>query len=678
MRKCSFAHLVNWVERFPLPETVILGGLAILVGLSAAAGVWLFKRLIELAQAFFFTELAGWLAPLGRWTVVLFPLIGGLLVGLIVHFLIKPERHHGVAGIIESVALGGGRLPYRSIPAKTAAAVLSIGSGASVGPEDPSVQIGANLGSLFGQVTKLSEERVRTLVAAGSAAGIAAAFNAPIAGVFFALEIILGEIATPSLGMLLLASVVSAVFTQAVSGAEPAFHVPAYAFHSAWELLFYLVLGLCAGLISALYIRLLFLSQDLFHAWRFPNWLKPMLAGLLVGALGIFLPQIFGVGYASIEAVLQRSNTVLWLLLALMAAKLVLTPVSIGGGFVGGVFAPSLFMGAMLGGAFGVAANTLFPTLEIVPAAFAMVGMAAVLAGAIHAPLTAILLLFEMTNDYRIILPLMFAVVIASLVSRLIQKDSVYIHSLARKGVRIQRGRDVEVLDGIRVEEVMQTDYPTLREDESLLSAAKRMVRMDTYGLPVLTSKGELCGILTLQDINRTGEHFGGAARTVGAVCNRSLHVAFPDESLGVVLHRMSIHDVGRLPVVSRQDARRLLGIIRRSDAVRAYDMALRRNTELRHRAGQVRLGLISGAQVEEVRIEQGAACDGRMVQEIPWPKESVIASLRRGRRLLIPRGNTTLYAGDVLAFVAEGEARQKVRALCQQPLKSDGEERTT
>ena len=456
-------------KHFQLSESVILGGLAIIVGLTSGAGVWLFKWLIDQVKWLTFDQLGVTLRPLGGWTVMLLPILGGLIVGLLRHFFIGEERHHGVAGIMEAVALAGGRLRYKRIPIKTVAAAIAIGSGASVGPEDPSVQIGSNLGSMFGQALRLSDERMRALVAAGAASGIAAAFNAPIAGVFFALEIILGEITGSALGIVVLSGVISSVFTQAVTGPEPAFAIPAYAFNSAWELPLYLGLGLLAGPVAALYIRFLYLAQDIYARWfKAPGWLKPASAGLLVGLVGVFLPQIFGVGYETIEGILQGENLGIALLLGLMVAKLILTPVSIAGGFPGGVFAPSLFIGAALGGAFGQLANQLFPQLSLHPAAFAMVGMAALLAGAVHAPLTAILLLFEMTHDYRIILPLMFSVVISLLIAQRLQRDSVYTLGLARKGIRLERGRDVDVLETVTVAEVMQPAPFMLYEGDNL------------------------------------------------------------------------------------------------------------------------------------------------------------------------------------------------------------------
>ncbi len=666
MRAIS-AFFAKHLSRISISETAVLIAVAVVVGGLTGGGVWLFKRLIDLAHTFFYTGAGGAMSRFGGWTIVLVPVIGGLVVGLLMHYLVGVEKYHGVTGIIESVALGGGRLRYWRMPIKAIASALAIGSGASVGPEDPSVQIGANLGSLFGDKLRMSEERVRSLVASGAAAGVAAAFNAPIAGVFFAIEVIQGEIAASALGVVVLASVTSAVLTQALSGPDPAFIVPPYSFTTAWELPLYLVLGLLAGPISAAYIRLIYLAQDAFHAWHVPRPVHTAAAGLIVGLTGLMLPQILGVGYNVIGSVLSSLGFSLVLLVALMTAKLIMTPVSLGGEFPGGVIAPSLFIGAMLGGAVGTAAELLFPSLHIAPGAFAMVGMAAVLAGAIHAPLTAILLLFEMTRDYRIILPLMFAVTVSLFISSRLQPDSLYIHGLARKGLRIERGRDVDVLEGITVGEVMDKKYVTLKEDTPLQQAADTMLKLRRHGVMVLDSNGELAGVLTLQDIQNAQTKEDVAQLQVKDAYSRDPLVAFPDETLAAALRRMGVRDIGTLPIVSRQNARKILGILRRSDTIRSYELALTRRTAMRQRAQQARLGVLSGAQVEEVVLESGSACEGKRVSEVAWPHDSVIASIRRGSRLMIPHGETILQGGDVLTFVIEASDSDALRKLCKQ-----------
>jgi CIC family chloride channel protein len=651
-------------------EALIVGATALAVGLASGAGVWVFKGLIELTHRAAFDGLAARLSQSAGWLVALVPVLGGLVVGLMAHFFIGHERHHGVAGIMEAAALAGGRLRYQRAPVKALAAALSIGFGASVGPEDPSVQIGAGLGSMLGQRARLSDERVRALVAAGAAGGIAAAFNAPIAGVFFALEIILGEITGSALGLVLLTAVVSSVLTQAVAGSQPAFRIPAYPFRSAAELPLYLGLGLLAGPVSALYIRLVYGLQDAFNAWRAPRWLKPGAAGLALGLVGLALPQVLGVGYDTIEQVLSGTSLALGLLLALLAAKLVLTPLSLGGGFQGGVFAPSLFLGATLGAAYGVALDRLWPAFQVAPPAFALVGMAAVLAGTVHAPLTAILLLFEMTHDYRIILPLMFAVFVSLIVSQRLQPESVYALGLARKGTRLRHGRDVDVLEALPVSEIMQPNPPTVQDTDPLSQAVATLTATRRHGLPVLNAAGELVGIITLQDVDRALEGAAGdaSALVVGEVCSRDLLVAYADESVSAALRRMSVRDIGRLPVVARDQPRRLLGLLRRNEIVRAYDSALARRTAQRHNLHRVQLDsrVPPGVQVEAFEVAVSGACAQKAVTQVPWPRDCVLVSLRRGSETIIPRGDTVLHAGDQLVVAGSGASLARVRVLCQ------------
>lgn len=665
-----FSSILN---RLRASHTLNLGGLALLVGVGTGVGVWLFKATIELIRTLLFERLLLQLSPLGAWTVVLLPIAGGLVVAWMAGRFWAEEKIHGTANVIQAVALSGGRLRYRTAPLKALAAAVSIGSGASVGPEDPSVQIGASLGSFFGQMWRLSDERIRNLTAAGAAAAIAAAFNAPIAGVFFAIEIILGEIGGDALNMVLVAAVASSVLTQAVVGSAPAFAIPAYSFHSIWELPLYFVLGALAGVVAAFYIRLLYRLHDFFAAWHVPRLLKMASAGLVVGMVGIFLPQIFGTGYETIGQILNRNAFPLTFLLALLVAKMVLTPVSLGGGFVGGVFAPALFIGSTLGGAFGLLAARLFPGLGIAPAAFALVGMAALLAGAVHAPLTAILLLFEMTGDYHIILPLMFAVAVSLLISRRLQPDSVYALGLARHGIRLERGRVVDVLEALTVREVMQTDLIVLSESMPLDEAQETLNRSRRYGLPVLDARGDLIGILTLSDLDRALER---GLQTVGEACTRDLVTTTPDESLAVALRHMSARDLGRLPVVDPANPRRLVGMLRRADVIRAYELALARRVAQDYHHSRARLNAFVPAQVQvsEVTVRPASAVAGRLLREIPFPAECLVVSLRRGRRVIVPNGETRLLPGDVLTLAAQGAALIRALEMCGEEVKSPAE----
>jgi CIC family chloride channel protein len=411
---------------------------------------------------------------------------------------------------------------------------------------------------------------------------------------------------------------------------------------------------------------LLYLAQDIFHQRvTVPRWLKPAIAGLIVGLVGIFLPQVLGVGYETIDYILNGEIVSFWLLVSILIAKLVLTPVSIGGGFLGGVFAPSLFIGSALGAAYAVGLNLFLPGLSIIPGAFAMVGMAAVLAGSVHAPLTAVILLFEMTNDYRIILPVMFAVVVSMVISQRFVKDSIYTLGLARKGIRLERGKVVDVLETLTVANVMQPPPMVLSESDSIDEVSRVFAETRHHGLPVLNERGELTGIITTQDLSRAQEGNSSKLR-VAEICTHEIIHVYPDESIGQALRRMGGRDIGRLPVVSRSDPRQMVGWLRRSDLLRAYDVALTERASRRHRIQQVRLGVVNEERVKisEYVIESGSYCEGKKVKEVDWPTDCLIASLRRGRHVIIPHGDTHLEVGDTLVILTENEADTLVARL--------------
>ncbi len=664
----------HWRERGVLPPAYAdlmqaLG--ATIIGLLSAAGVLLFKQTIHWIHTLFWGIGGSWMtAHWGHWTLALIPAAGGLLVGLIRTWWLSEEKRHGVASVMEAVALAGGRLRYKQTPLKVFVSALSLGVGASVGPEDPSVQIGASIGSMFGQKLHMSDRRTRVFVGAGVAAGIATAFNAPIAGVFFAVEIISGEFFTASFGMIVLSAVMAAVLTRALVGPMPAFPVPMYAYHGPEELPLYLGLGLVAAPISLLYIKAIYGAHDFFHEKvKLPKWLLPTLVGLLVGIIGLFFPQILGDSYEAVGEILAGHNLQFVLLLSLVFIKIAATALSLGAGFIGGVFAPSLFLGAALGGAYGVGMAHLFPNMNLEPSAFALVGMAAVLAGAVRAPVTAIMLLFEMTDDYHIVVPLMFAVTVSMLVSQYFLPESVYTLGLARDGLRLERGRDVDVLESIKVREIMEQLPATIRYDMPLVTVAAMFDQFHTHGLPVVDDEGKLIGIITLQDVQRALEEDPeNVHRTAGEVCQRHLVVAYPDESVKEALHRMSVHDIGRLPVVDPASPDKLLGWINRASIIRAYELALARRTALRHRGEQVRLEALTEAPVLEMTVVPGAPADGKTVAEVPWPEGAVLVRVQRGPELLIPHGDTRLQAGDRLTIVAEADAVHALRTLIEHP----------
>jgi len=654
-------------------ENTLLLALAVAVGITTAGGIWLFRHGFEFFQAVYRESLMdGLLRWLGAWAILPVLALAGLIVGVIMDRFIGEERHHGVAGIMESAALAGGRLRYQRMPIKAGLASFSIGAGASVGPEDPSVQIGANLGSMFGQWLHLSDERMRLLVAAGAASGIAAVFRAPIAGVFFALEVILGDLSTSAFGVVVLAAVIASIVTQSIDPGSFELGIRSYALGGIGEVPFYIVLGVLVAPLSALFIRLLYWQHDAWHHIQHHLHLsrpvKTMLAGLVVGVIAVFLPQVMGTGSNIVNAFLNQKpgEFTIGLLLALTIGKMLATTISLGGGFVGGMFAPSLFVGAAFGGAFGLIVNQLFPTAGLTanPAAYAMVGMAAAMTGVIRAPITAVLLLFELTGDYTLILPIMLVAAVSLLVVDRLAPDGIYQFGLARKGVRLAQGRDIDLLQTVTVGEAMTTDPQMVSADLPASQLQTEFDRTNTHGLLVVNGGHALYGIVTLQDLAKAGEDAGFVNKTVGEICTRDLITVTPNDSIATAFRKISLRDVGRLPVVASDDSREVVGVLRRRDMIRAYDIALQRKMEGQYKAGQVRLETYSQGQVIELRVERGAAADGKLISQITWPEGSIVATIRRHHRAIVPRGSTRLQAGDVLTVVITGDQESNLRQL--------------
>jgi len=655
------------LPRFAISENTTLLGLAVGVGLATAGGVWLFRQGYE-----FFTRTyqiglsASLLSFLGSWALIPLLALAGLLVGLIKARFVGEERHHGVAGIMESVAYSGGRLPYRKVPFKALLASFSIGAGASVGPEDPSVQIGANLGSWFGQRLRLSDDRVRLLVAAGAAGGVAAAFRAPIAGVFFALEIILGDFSTSSFSVVVLASVVASVFTQAIDAGGPELGIRTYALGGLQEVPLYVLLGLLIAPMAVLFIRTLYWQHDLWHHLKLSAPLKTALAGVIVGVIGVFLPQILGTGRETMNAVLNQSGTEfsIALLLGLSLAKMIASTISLGGGFVGGMFAPSLFVGAAFGGAYGrIVQVALGGNMSADPAAFAMAGMAAMMTGVIRAPITAVLLLFELTNDYNLILPIMLAVAVCLIIVERFAPDGIYQHGLARKGIRLSRGRDIDLMQIVTVGEAMSEPHLVSSQD-TIESLAAVFDKHQTHGLVVIDDSQALFGIVTIQDLARAREADHTAITKVADICTRDVLTVTPDLPIARALQLIGERDLGRLPVVDKNDPHKVVGVLRRRDIMRAYDIAVQRKQQEQHQVEQVRLSTISGAYVVEMRVNAGSLVDGQCLRDTQWPAGSVIASIWRNGQAIAPNGDSRLLAGDKLTIVTAADHHDALEKL--------------
>jgi CIC family chloride channel protein len=489
----------------------VLVALALTVGAGAGLGAVAFRWLITTATWLFTGthDYAGahghparpGLAWLGPWFVVLAPAVGGLLFGPLVSRFAREARGHGVPEVMYAVAQRGGRIAGRVAVVKALASAVCIGSGGSVGREGPIVQIGSALGSRIGRLARVPESRLRTLVACGAAAGIAATFNAPIAGVMFALELLLRDFAAEAFGVVVLSAVTASVVGRAAFGDTPFLHLPPFTLVSPAEYGLYVVLGLVAGLTGVVFTRILYAVEDACDwAWRGPEWARPAVGGLLLGLLLLALPQLYGVGYPVLQASVE-GRYALGFLLVLMIGKMLATSLTIGVGGSGGVFAPSLFIGAALGAAFGDLAHAVAPHAVGPVGAYALVGMGAVFSGAARAPITAVLIMFELTGEYTIILPLMLAIVVATGTSRRLSHDSIYTLKLRRRGVDPYAHAGDPRLRTTRVEDVMAAIPPSLPADLPLPRAAEALFTGEYPVLPVIDS-GRLLGVVSARAVS--------------------------------------------------------------------------------------------------------------------------------------------------------------------------------
>ena len=582
----SSASLTSTLNRLqPAPETVVLL-LALVIGSSTGCAVVLFHYLIQQVQSFMLEDVMGVIAPLGFWTLACIPILGGLIVGL-VRWLLK-DFGPSLAALLAAAQGLGSVSPLRA-SAKAVAASVSLGTGASLGPEGPSVEIGANIGVLIGQTLQMSKERQRLLLGAGAAAGLAAGFNAPIAGVFFALEVVLGTtFATSAVSVVLLSAVVAALIAQIGLGGQPPFTLPSYEVRSPLELPLYLGLGLFASLVSIAYTQSIQTAQQLFDgktpglSWlgRVPIVLRPVVGGLCVGLVALQFPQIMGIGYETVEAMLRDVEFSLPLLLSLLVAKLAVTAISLGSGLVGGLFAPAMFLGASLGSAYGKAMAIVLPIAPggiAAPPAYAMVGMAAVLAASARAPLTAILLLFELTRDYRIILPLMAAVGLSVWLADRLKPIAPNGAAIQSTGLPLQPDQDSEVLHQLSVLQAMHHQVLVLPASLSVLQAGLAITQQQSRSALVVDEAGQLVGIVTLQDVHRFISRWEVRCQTqtptdalslsptmqpLGAICTKDLLCAYADEPIYDALMRMSTRGLRQLPVVDRHDPRHILGLL--------------------------------------------------------------------------------------------------------------------
>lgn len=573
----------KWLHNFfGEHEDMYMAGIAVLIGVAAGYGNIVFRYLISFVQDFFYGTkeefLLETLIHTPVYKIVLIPALGGLIVGL-AGLVFKSAKGHGVPDVIKAIALNLKISPFVAV-VKSFTSAITLGTGGSAGREGPIIHIGSALGSGVGKIFSFSTRRMKTAVACGAAGGLAATFNAPIGGAMFAAEVLLGEFGIRTFSPIIISSVIATVVSRGHLGNVVTFDVPEYHLRHFMELPLYMVLGFACAIVGVFFIRFFYKTEETFDNLKFPSFLKPALGGLLLGILAIYSREIMGVGYDTINQILA-SNQVGLFLIVIVFLKILATSLTLGSGGAGGLFVPALFIGAATGGVLGGIFNAAFPGITTSSGAYALVAMSAMLGATIRAPLTAILIIFEITQSYEIILPLMFATIIANVAANWLEKESIFSWILAKEGINIRKGTEERIMSEIRVEDVMLRDIVTFKETSNFKEITEGIKRADHIYYPVLNDRGYLTGIMSLDNIKNVMFEKGLEEIVVaGEICTKDdLIYVYPEDSIATALKKLGIKDLGALPVVENINGNlKVKGLLRRSDIILAYNKALATN----------------------------------------------------------------------------------------------------
>ncbi len=554
---------------FPLLLAVVIGGLA---GLGAV----FFRWLIELGITLFWPGQGGFLdqydlAP-WYWRLAV-PVVAGLILGPLLHFVAPEIRGPGVPEVMASLALRDGIIRHRVTMAKSFATATFIAAGCSLGREGPIVQIGSSIGSSLSQLFRLGPDHRKLAVACGAAAGIAATFQAPMAGTLFVVEILLFDLEVASLSNIVIAAVTGTLVAKSFWSDGALFQTPVFTLSHPAELLVYLALGVLAGLLSLLFMSAIFALTKALSKLNIPGWLTPALGGLTIGLIGLSCPEALGVGYDTMNQALH-GHMLLASVALLLLVKLIATSACIGSGMSGGIFAPSLFLGAMLGALWGQLVLSFWAGPTLLPAYCALVGMGAVVAGTTLAPITAILTIFELSYNYEIILPLMLACIPSIIIVRLLHGFSIYETRLLMDGIRIVRGHDANRLRALKIRDYICKNFTSLPEDTPL---AEIMTEVMTNPFPhfVITKPdGQLAGVLTLRDVRALLAQPGPADPTITAADLMKTEIATvnEDDNMEDAFHLFSNHHFSFLPVLSSVKQNKTIGCLKKDDLITAYN----------------------------------------------------------------------------------------------------------
>ena len=560
-------------------DQLILSVLAVFVGLLAGGGVIAIRELIDFVQGLFLggtsENLISTILTLPWWQILSTPTIGGLMVGLFIYYCIPGQKPQSVAKVIEASALHGGRMSFRVGIGAAIASSISIGVGGSVGREGPAIHLGATFGAWFAKTLHLTRSSSRALLGCGAAAAVAASFNAPIAGALFAHEVIVGHFAMSAFTPIVIASVVGTIVSRIYFGDVPAFDIAEQSLASFWEFPAVVGLGISGGIVAIIFMRSAMKTEDLMNSIPGPQWLNPAVGGFLIGLIALIFPHVLGVGYDATDLAL-KIQLPLYLMLSLVFVKILATSICIGSGFGGGVFTPSLMIGAMLGGSYGMIVTGIFPELSSGPGAYTIIGMGAVSAAVLGAPISTTLIVFELTDDYPLTIAVMVGVVVSNVVARQFLGKSFFSWQLERAGLDLKGGFEAALLRGIMVRKLIDHNAETVSIGASLQELRNKLQFSETGELFVLRKNGELFGTITLADLSDVAfDHDVDNLINAGDVARLNPPVLVQGDNLETA--NKVIRDSGEhfIAVVENNESMKFLGVLYETEVMLAYNNAL-------------------------------------------------------------------------------------------------------
>ena len=575
----NFGQIFHALDRITRHEQVVLSALAVVIGGIGGGSAIAFREGLGAVQYLFYgfssEQMVTNVEGVAWWHILAATTIGGLVVGLIVEFLMPGKRPRGVPDVMEASALKGGRMSLTDGIRAALVSAVSLGAGASAGREGPVVHLGATVSAWVAKRLRLGRALSQTLLGCGVAAAVAASFNAPIAGAFFALEVVVGHYSMTAFTAIVISSVTGTIVSRIWFGDFPAFIVPEHQIASFLEFPAFAILGLVSAATAIIFMYSIDFSARIASKAPGPAWLRPAAAGLAVGLIALVFPQVLGVGYEATDTALQGQYA-LWMLFGLLVAKTAATAITLGWGFGGGVFSPSLFLGAMLGGVFGMLATSIFPHLSSGHAAYTIVGMGAVAGSVLGAPISTILMVFELTNDYQLTIGVMIATVIASLITRQAFGFSFFTWQLDRRGLNLRKGREQGLLRAGHVCDVMHGDQMTVPAAAQMPDIRKALLQCRYGELFVIDEDGRLHGTIMLSDLADSAFDTDlDAVLNAEDVCRNHPPVLAEADDLEAAMALMDSVQESIVAVIDNRDDQRLTGYVRQRDVVRAYDRAL-------------------------------------------------------------------------------------------------------